>query len=126
MGWPTVPDATRELLLWISKRYNYPLLYITENGTAEDEEDVKTAQQDEGRRRFFEGHLRACAAAIEAGVHLAGYFAWSFMDNFEWEYGYQRRFGICFVDFETQQRTPKRSALWYSKVIATGGQNIAR
>ena len=126
MGWAIVPDATRELLLWISKRYDYPLLYITENGTSEDEDDVETAQHDEVRRSFFEGHLRACAKAIEAGVHLAGYFAWSLMDNFEWEYGYQRRFGICFVDFETQVRTPKSSALWYSKAIETNGQNIAR
>lgn len=126
MGWAIVPDATRELLLWISKRYNYPLLYITENGTAEDENDVVTAQQDEVRRSFFEGHLRACAEAIEAGVHLAGYFAWSLMDNFEWGFGYQRRFGICYVDFETQVRTPKSSALWYSQAIETNGQNIAR
>lgn len=126
MGWAIVPDATRELLIWISKRYNYPLLYITENGTAEDEDDAETAQHDEVRRSFFEGHLRACAEAIEAGVHLAGYFAWSLMDNFEWEYGYERRFGICFVDFETQVRTPKSSARWYSKAIETNGQNIVR
>jgi beta-glucosidase len=79
MGWATVPDATRELLLWISKRYGNPLLYITENGTAEDEDNVETAQHDEARRSFFEGHLRACAEAIESGVRLAGYFAWSLM-----------------------------------------------
>jgi beta-galactosidase len=126
MGWPIVPDATRELLLWISQRYGNPLLYITENGTAEDEENVETAKHDEVRRRFFEGHLRACAEAIDSGVNLAGYFAWSLMDNFEWEYGYQRRFGICFVDWKTQVRTPKSSALWYRKTIATRGKNIPR
>ncbi|CAB9498958.1 2H-1,4-benzoxazin-2-yl glucoside beta-D-glucosidase [Seminavis robusta] len=126
MGWAIVPDATRELLLWIRERYGNPLLYITENGTAEDDHDVETAQHDEIRRSFFEGHLRACAEAIDAGVRLAGYFAWSLMDNFEWEYGYQRRFGICYVDFETQVRTPKSSALWYSETIATNGGNIAR
>jgi beta-glucosidase len=79
MGWAIVPDATRELLLWISKRYGNPLIYITENGTAEDERDVNTSQHDEGRRSFFEGHLRACAEAIESGVRLEGYFAWSLM-----------------------------------------------
>mmetsp|Transcript_7197 Transcript_7197/g.10513 ORF Transcript_7197/g.10513 Transcript_7197/m.10513 type:complete len:542 (-) Transcript_7197:107-1732(-) len=124
MGWAIVPDATRELLLWISKRYGNPLLYITENGSAEDENDVIKAQHDESRRSFFEGHIRACKEAISQGVRLAGYFAWSLMDNFEWEYGYERRFGICFVDFKTQVRTPKSSAIWYSETIATQGRNI--
>lgn len=124
MGWPIVPDATRELLLWISQRYNYPLLYITENGTAEEDHDLQAALHDFGRRLFFEGHLRACRQAIQEGARLGGYFAWSLMDNFEWEYGYQRRFGICHVDFETQVRTPKSSAIWYSQTIKTKGANI--
>jgi len=126
MGWAIVPDATRELLLWISKRYNHPLLYITENGTAEEDATVEMAQHDEGRRSFFEGHLRACGKAIAAGVRLAGYFAWSFMDNFEWEYGYHRRFGINFVNYTTQTRTPKSSAIWYSETIEANGRNIPR
>jgi beta-galactosidase len=124
MGWPVVPDATRELLLWISRRYSYPLLFITENGTAEEENDLQAAQHDVGRRIFFEGHLRACRRAIREGARLGGYFAWSLMDNFEWEYGYQRRFGIYHVDFETQVRTPKSSAIWYSQTIKTNGANF--
>jgi beta-glucosidase len=124
MGWPIVPDATRELLLWISRRYSYPLLFITENGTAEEENDLQTAQHDIGRRLYFKGHLRACRQAIQEGARLGGYFAWSLMDNFEWEYGYQRRFGICHVDFKTQVRTPKSSAIWYSQTIQTNGANF--
>jgi beta-galactosidase len=126
MGWSIVPDGCRELLLWISNRYNHPTIVMTENGSAEDEPDLATALRDEGRRDYFEGYLRACAEAIEMGVNLAGYFAWSLMDNFEWEYGYSRRFGICRVDFDTQERTPKLSADWYSETIKVNGKNIAK
>lgn len=127
MGWNIVPSGTRELLLWITKRYDRPVIYITENGSAEDEPDhAKEILHDEKRRAFFEGNLRACAEAIEGGAQLAGYFAWSLMDNFEWEYGYQRRFGICHVDFDTQVRTPKLSALWYNETIHANGKNIHR
>jgi beta-glucosidase/6-phospho-beta-glucosidase/beta-galactosidase len=75
---------------------------MTENGTPEDEPDLATALRDEGQRELFEGYLRACAEAIELGVHLAVYFAWSLLDNFRRGYGYTLRFGICHVDFETQ------------------------
>lgn len=127
MGWNVVPDGLREMLLWISKRYDDPLIYITENGAAFDEPDLATAQHDESRRGFFEGHLRACAESIEAGVSLAGYFAWSLMDNFEWQYGLaSKRFGLCFVDFDTLERTPKLSGLWYSDTIRNNGHNIAK
>jgi len=79
MGWNIVPGGLRKMLLWISERYDDPLLYVTENGAAFDEPDLATARNDENRRRFFEGHLRACAEAIDAGVRLGGYFAWSLM-----------------------------------------------
>jgi len=126
MGWSTNPDGCRELLLWLSKRYPGIPIFMTENGTAEEEYDLSTALIDEGRREYFEGYLRACAEAIELGVPLGGYFAWSLMDNFEWQYGYTRRFGICFVDFKTQVRTPKSSGIWYSKTIQANGQTILR
>jgi beta-galactosidase len=126
MGWSTNPDGCRELLLWISNRYKGVTIVMTENGTSEDEPDLATSLRDEGRRLYFEGYLRACAEAIALGVNLAGYFAWSLMDNFEWEYGYTRRFGICHVDFETQVRTPKSSALWYSETIQANGRNIPK
>lgn len=124
MGWAMVPDGTKQLLLWISKRYDNPLMFITENGTAEDEDDVETAQNDHVRQRFFRGHLQAAAEAIKGGAHLGGYFAWSLLDNFEWEYGYERRFGMCFVDYSTQERTPKGSALWYRETIQSNGNNL--
>ena len=124
MGWSVVPDGCRELLLWISSRYSNPTIVITENGTSEDEPDLETALNDEGRRQYFEGYIRACGEALGLGVKLAGYFAWSLMDNFEWEYGYTRRFGICRVDFETLERTPKLSATWYRETIRSNGANI--
>lgn len=124
MGWSTNPDGCRELLLWISNRYKGVTIFMTENGTSEDEPDFATALLDDGRRQYFEGYLRACREAINLGVNLGGYFAWSLMDNFEWEHGYQKRFGICYVDFDTLERTPKSSALWYSKAIETNGGNI--
>ena len=119
MGWNVVPDGLREMLRWISERYQNPLVYITENGSAEPEvEDAPSVLRDEARRLFLETHIGACAEAIhQHGVNLAGYFAWSFMDNFEWQYGYQRRFGICHVNYTTQQRTPRDSALWYRDFI---------
>lgn len=126
MGWSTNPDGCRNLLLWIDNRYKGVPIYITENGTSEDEPDLAAALHDEGRRQYMEGYLRASAEAIEMGVPLKGYFAWSLMDNFEWEYGYTRRFGICYVDFDTLERTPKLSAIWYSETIPAHGSNIPR
>lgn len=124
MGWNVVPDGLREMLLWISERYNQPLLFVTENGSAEDEPDLESAVNDNRRKDFLEGHLKAVAEAVQADVKIAGYFAWSLMDNFEWQFGYQRRFGLCHVDFQTLARTPKTSALWYNETISVWGRNI--
>lgn len=127
MGWSIVPHGCRELLKWIANRYDNPILIMTENGSAEPEPNLETALHDEGRRSYFESYLRASAEAMETdSVDMRGYFAWSLMDNFEWQFGYQRRFGICRVDFETQERTPKSSALWYAQTIAANGHNIRR
>ena len=124
MGWNVVPDGLREMLRWISERYNNPLIYITENGSAELEvEDSQSILRDETRRSFLERHIGACADAInQHRINLAGYFAWSFLDNFEWQYGYQRRFGLCHVNYTTQQRTPRDSALWYRDHIKRNEQ----
>jgi beta-galactosidase len=127
MGWSVVPDGCRELLLWISRRYGHKIpIVITENGTAEEESDIASALRDKERRDYFENYLRASAEAIEKGVNLIGYFAWSLMDNFEWEYGYTKRFGIVHVNYETQDRTPKLSGKWYSEAAKTNGRNIAK
>jgi len=82
MGWNVVPNGLEDLLLWISWQYNNPKIYITENGSAEDEPHIDAALNDENRRKFYEDHLRACSKAIHAGADVAGYFAWSLMDNY--------------------------------------------
>mmetsp|Transcript_22612 Transcript_22612/g.50153 ORF Transcript_22612/g.50153 Transcript_22612/m.50153 type:complete len:510 (+) Transcript_22612:75-1604(+) len=126
MGWSTNPDGCRELLRWISERYGGIPIVITENGTSEEDRNLEEAKNDEERRKYFEGYLRACGEAIGMGVPLEGYFAWSLMDNFEWEFGYTKRFGLCYVDYETFERTPKSSALWYKETIQSRGSNIPK
>ena len=111
---------------WIANRYKDIPIVITENGTAEDDSSLGVAKHDTGRKTYLEGYIRACGQALDAGVMLLGYFAWSLMDNFEWEYGYTKRFGICYVDYETLERTPKSSALWYRDTILARGSNILR
>jgi beta-glucosidase len=92
-------------------------LYVTENGAAyEDTPDASGFVADNDRRDFFDLHLRAVHAAIAGGADVRGYFAWSLLDNFEWAWGYHQRFGIVRVDFDTQVRVPKASALWYAEV----------
>lgn len=121
MGWPIVPTALTGLLLRLARDYPQVGLLVTENGAAF--EDVVTGDRvaDPDRTAFIEGHLRAAHAAIEAGADLRGYLVWSFMDNFEWAEGYGKRFGIVHVDFTTQRRLLKDSALWYRKVIDRNG-----
>jgi beta-glucosidase len=79
---------------------------------------------DTARQQYLQSHFQAAHRAISDGVPLAGYFVWSLLDNFEWGYGYNQRFGIVWVDYETQQRIPKDSALWYRDVIAANGFTI--
>jgi beta-glucosidase len=126
MGWEVTPEVLRDLLVRFDREYdrigNGTSVVITENGAAyDDPEPVDGRVADEDRRAYLESHLRACHEAIEAGVPLTGYLAWSLMDNFEWAFGYDRRFGIVHVDYGTQVRTPKDSALWYSKVMRDNG-----
>ena len=95
-------------------------LYITENGAAYyDYVDPNGMVQDTERIDYLHDHLRAARRAITAGVGLRGYFAWSLMDNFEWQHGYSKRFGLVFVDYGTQRRIPKRSAEWFAEVART-------
>jgi beta-glucosidase len=124
MGWPVVPEALTELLVGVERDYgNLPLL-VTENGASfADRTNGTDVVEDPSRVAYIEGHLDAVEQAIAAGVDVRGYFVWSLLDNFEWEHGYSQRFGIVYVDFESQRRIPKRSALWYRDRIAaaTGG-----
>jgi beta-glucosidase len=118
MGWLVDPDGLYQLLLDLSKLAPGLPLYITENGrAAEDYVNPQGDVDDVERVRYLHTHLEAAARAIRDGASLAGYFVWSLLDNFEWGWGYQKRFGIVFVDFGTQRRIPKSSARFYSDVV---------
>jgi beta-glucosidase len=122
-GWEVHPESLTDVLLRVRERYGDIPLYITENGAAFPDPDVATndPHPDPLRVAYLADHLRAAHAALTAGVNLKGYFAWSLLDNFEWAAGYSKRFGLIHVDYATQKRTLKTSALLYRDVIATGG-----
>ena len=121
MGWAVVPWGCQKLLAWISDRYDAPDIYITENGCAYADVPTEGKVQDDERIAYYEGYLNACHEAIEKGAQLKGYFAWSLLDNFEWASGYDKRFGLHYVDFDTLERIPKASADWYKKAIEANG-----
>ncbi len=122
MGWHIDAAGLYELLDRVGREYPGVPLLITENGAAfEDEVDPAGTIQDERRVLYVQEHLAAIHRAIAEGVAVHGYFLWSLLDNFEWSYGYSKRFGIFYVDFETQERVPKASAHWYREVIAANG-----
>jgi beta-glucosidase len=117
MGWIVDADGLYDLLTRLSKDAPGLPLFITENGcAAEDYVNPEGLVKDPERVRYLHQHLAAAARAIADGVNLAGYYVWSLLDNFEWAWGYQKRFGIIFVDFGTQQRIPKSSARFYADV----------
>lgn len=121
-GWEVHPPALADTLTWIRDRYGEVPLYLTENGAAfYDPPTADGDSPDPLRVTYLREHLRAARRAIDAGVDLRGYFAWSLLDNFEWALGYSKRFGIVHVDYETQRRVPKASARFYSEVIRTNG-----
>lgn len=118
LDWEVYPDGLLHTLLYLHNAYYPPKIYITENGcTYEDPEPIDDFVDDPRRRLYFEQHLDAVSKAIDLGVPVAGYFAWSLMDNFEWAQGYSKRFGLYYVDFETLERYPKASAYYYRERI---------
>ncbi|GAA1957900.1 glycoside hydrolase family 1 protein [Microbacterium deminutum] len=118
-GWMIEPRGLTDLLVQIGELWPDMPLYISENGaTALDYRDQAGDVVDDARVAYLDGHIGAAAAAIEQGVDLRGYFLWSFLDNFEWAEGYSQRFGLVFVDYPTQDRTPKKSYWWYQELIA--------
>ena len=124
MGWPITPDGLTKLLVRWQKEFGsrLPQIFITENGCAYPDGPDETGKISDLRRiSYLDKHLRALLDAVDQGVNLGGYFQWSLLDNFEWSLGYQKRFGIVFVDYASQQRTPKESAHWYSNVIRDNG-----
>lgn len=119
MDWEIYPDGLYDLLMEMHTRYFLPDIYITENGAAfVDPLPSNGVVDDPNRVQFLHDHFRAMERVIVDGVPLKGYFAWSLLDNFEWAWGYGERFGIIHVDFETQKRTFKQSALFYRDWIA--------
>jgi beta-glucosidase len=122
MNWPVDPTGLTDLLLDYTAQAPGVPLYVTENGAAyEDSVDAEGRVHDPDRVRYLHAHLGAIHEAIARGADVRGYFLWSLLDNFEWAYGYGKRFGAVYVDYETQTRIPKTSATWYSQVARAGG-----
>ncbi len=118
MGWRIDPEALTALLTRVGRDYPGVPLVITENGCAcADERSPDGAVHDPDRVEYLRSHLIAVHDALSAGVDVRGYYLWSFLDNFEWAWGYSMRFGMVYVDYATQRRTPKDSALWFRDVI---------
>lgn len=120
MGWEVYPDGLYEILTWLRDRYGGPKMYVTENGAAFPDRLEDEGVEDEARVDYLREHFLRAGRAMEEGVDLKGYMVWSLMDNFEWTFGYTKRFGLVYVDYETQRRVVKRSGRWYSNVIASG------
>jgi len=131
MGWPITPGGLERQLKWIAEisrdafgggKNGIPI-YVTENGCAcPDKVGPDGRVRDTERIDFFKQHLAVCADLIKSGLNLKGYYAWSLLDNFEWAYGYTKRFGIIHVDYATMKRTPKNSAYFLRDVIAGFGE----
>lgn len=120
MDWEIEPDALTELLVGLRDEYGSIPVHLSENGAAfSDYVDPSGLVRDHERIEYLDGHLRALGAALAAGVDVRGYYLWSFLDNFEWAEGYQRRFGLVWVDYATQERLPKESFSWYRDIVRT-------
>ena len=119
MGWEVVPEGLRDLLLRLGRDYSPKAIYVTENGAAyPDVRGHDGSVHDPERQAYLEGYIGAAAEAAASGVPLAGYFAWSLLDNFEWAWGYWKRFGLVYIDYATLERVPKGSFYWYRDLIA--------
>ncbi|HEX7655769.1 MAG TPA: family 1 glycosylhydrolase, partial [Sphingomonas sp.] len=125
-GWEVFPQGLTDMLVWVKDTYGEVPLYITENGAAfyDPPKTIDGRIDDPLRVDYLKTHIAAVGEAIRKGVDVRGYMLWSLLDNLEWSLGYSKRFGMVHVDFETQVRTPKASAHFYSDVIATGGANL--
>jgi beta-glucosidase len=118
MGWQVAADGLRDTLLELNAAYSPREIVVTENGAAyPDTVDQDGRVRDQDRLAYLARHVAAAADALRAGVPLTGYYVWSLLDNYEWSFGYTRRFGLVHVDFESQRRTPKDSAAWYRRLV---------
>lgn len=128
-GWEVFPQGLTDTLTWVKDRYGDIPMYITENGAAffdppvaEPDASGERRVRDPLRMDYLQKHISAIHDAIQAGCDIRGYMVWSLLDNLEWSLGYSKRFGVVHVNYATQDRTPKDSARWYSKVIASNGK----
>ena len=126
MGWEVYPEGLTELLVRMHTDYKVPPLYVTENGGAFKDQLVDGKVHDADRTDYIARHINAVAHAMSQGVRMEGYMVWSLLDNFEWASGYAKRFGIVHVDYATQKRTPKDSALWYAAMLQARKQQWAQ
>ncbi|OUS72088.1 beta-glucosidase [Pseudoalteromonas sp. A601] len=117
MGWEVYPQGLTELLVSLNELYTLPKIYITENGAAMADSVHDNQVLDYERVSYYHTHLNAVNDAINQGVNVQGYFAWSLMDNFEWAYGYEKRFGLVYINYQTQQRILKESAKQYCALL---------
>jgi beta-glucosidase len=118
MGWEVDPGGLHDLLMRLRRDYGPLPVYITENGASfDDPPETDGLVEDPQRTAYLRGHLEALARAVAEGADVRRYCVWSLLDNFEWEHGYDKRFGIVHVDYRTQRRSPKRSGLWYRDFI---------
>lgn len=125
MDWEVYPRGIYNLLGRLYFEYNIPAVYITENGAAfPDKFNGDGSIHDLERLDYIKSHLQMVHKAIQIGLPVKGYFTWSLMDNFEWGFGYSKRFGIVHVDYETQKRTPKLSAAWYRRAIQANSADV--
>lgn len=116
LDWEIYPEGLSALLMRVARDYTGDLpLFVTENGMANADQCVGDVVHDPERVSYFEKHLAQVQQAIERGAPVQGYFAWSLLDNYEWAFGYDKRFGLVHVDFETQKRTPKSSYYWFKE-----------
>jgi beta-glucosidase len=121
-GWEVWPRALHDVVVRITRDFDRPWIEITENGCSYlDGPGPDGRIRDERRIDYHRGYLEALARAIEAGADVRGYHAWTLLDNFEWSEGYEQRFGLAWVDRETQDRTLKESGRWYGRVAAENG-----
>ena len=118
MGWEVVPEVFAQHLVRLAREYNPPPMFITENGMANADRVVDGRVPDRERIAYLSAHLQALATAMQLGADVRGYFYWSLLDNFEWNSGYDKRFGLVHVDYATLERLPKDSAHWYRDFIA--------
>jgi beta-glucosidase len=126
-NWPNTPYAIGNIVRRINRDYSQLPIYITENGIClSDYANPEGKVNDPHRIDYLNGYIGAIADAAKDGVPMAGYMAWSFMDNFEWAEGYNMRFGLVYVDYPTQKRIPKQSAYWYRDLITEHKKKAAK